>query len=194
MVWKFLKQNVLFPNGLNWIQHWVSGRIWSIEINEQESQNNLNKIWYRVLTLRHLTRGQHPKRHFVNLLEWKFDSYSFKFHFPTNATSHFLYITTPSSCIRFGEGLYCSKGYLAGFQNTPSLFSIWIKCIVLHVSFFKRRRQHTNKWGGILKSHSLSFYGGNLTLINMLDTKFWCKFEAGSAIYFKFQPDVFLSS
>ena len=24
MMWKFLKQNVLFPNGLNWVQHWVS--------------------------------------------------------------------------------------------------------------------------------------------------------------------------
>ena len=24
MIWKFLKQNVLFPKGLNWVQHWVS--------------------------------------------------------------------------------------------------------------------------------------------------------------------------
>ena len=24
MIWKFLKQNVLFPRGLNWVQHWVS--------------------------------------------------------------------------------------------------------------------------------------------------------------------------
>ena len=24
MVWKFLKQNVLTPKGLNWVQHWVS--------------------------------------------------------------------------------------------------------------------------------------------------------------------------
>ena len=23
MIWKFLKQNVLFPKGLNWVQHWV---------------------------------------------------------------------------------------------------------------------------------------------------------------------------
>ena len=23
-MWKFLKQNVLFPKGLNWVQHWVS--------------------------------------------------------------------------------------------------------------------------------------------------------------------------
>ena len=24
MIWKFLKQNVLFPKGLNWVQHCVS--------------------------------------------------------------------------------------------------------------------------------------------------------------------------
>ena len=24
MIWKFLKQNDLFPRGLNWVQHWVS--------------------------------------------------------------------------------------------------------------------------------------------------------------------------
>ena len=24
MIWKFLKQNVLFPKGMNWVQHWVS--------------------------------------------------------------------------------------------------------------------------------------------------------------------------
>ena len=24
MIWKFLKQNFLFPKGLNWVQHWVS--------------------------------------------------------------------------------------------------------------------------------------------------------------------------
>ena len=24
MIWKFLKQNVLTPKGLNWVQHWVS--------------------------------------------------------------------------------------------------------------------------------------------------------------------------
>ena len=24
MIWKFLKQNVLFPKGLNWVQQWVS--------------------------------------------------------------------------------------------------------------------------------------------------------------------------
>ena len=24
MIWKFLKQNVLLPKGLNWVQHWVS--------------------------------------------------------------------------------------------------------------------------------------------------------------------------
>ena len=24
MIWKFLKQKVLFPKGLNWVQHWVS--------------------------------------------------------------------------------------------------------------------------------------------------------------------------
>ena len=24
MIWKFLKQNFLFPEGLNWVQHWVS--------------------------------------------------------------------------------------------------------------------------------------------------------------------------
>ena len=31
MIWKFLKQNVLFPKGLNWVQHWVSrlGLLWS---------------------------------------------------------------------------------------------------------------------------------------------------------------------
>ena len=27
MIWKFLKQNVLFPKGLNWVQHWVYSRI-----------------------------------------------------------------------------------------------------------------------------------------------------------------------
>ena len=32
MIWKFLKQNVLFPKGLNWVQHWVSriGLLWSM--------------------------------------------------------------------------------------------------------------------------------------------------------------------
>ena len=24
MIWKFLKQNLLFPKGLNWVQRWVS--------------------------------------------------------------------------------------------------------------------------------------------------------------------------
>ena len=24
MIWKYLEQNVLFPKGLNWVQHWVS--------------------------------------------------------------------------------------------------------------------------------------------------------------------------
>ena len=24
MIWKFLKQNILFPKGMNWVQHWVS--------------------------------------------------------------------------------------------------------------------------------------------------------------------------
>ena len=27
MIWKFLKQNVLFPKGLNWVQRWVYSRI-----------------------------------------------------------------------------------------------------------------------------------------------------------------------
>ena len=39
MIWKFLKQNVLFPKGLNWVQHWVS-RIGLLNNNN----NNNNKL------------------------------------------------------------------------------------------------------------------------------------------------------
>ena len=24
MMWKYVEQNILFPKGLNWVQHWVS--------------------------------------------------------------------------------------------------------------------------------------------------------------------------
>ena len=36
MIWKFLKQNVLFPKGLNWVQHWVS-RIGLLIIHSNKS-------------------------------------------------------------------------------------------------------------------------------------------------------------
>ena len=39
MIWKFLKQNVLFPKSLNWVQHWVSW-IGLFVNNSKKNRNN----------------------------------------------------------------------------------------------------------------------------------------------------------
>ena len=44
-VWKFLKQKVLFPEGLNWVQHWVSriGLLGSLSNYDDDDNNNVKK-------------------------------------------------------------------------------------------------------------------------------------------------------
>ena len=54
MIWKFLKQKVLFPKGSNWVQHWFSRigllvHFWSVLLLKEQMMTSVRKTLKRLV-------------------------------------------------------------------------------------------------------------------------------------------------